>query len=59
MNCPICDIDMRVNADGIEIEHDDTPDQPTMVYSVQTFTCRNKQCSNYDRVVARIRHPLN
>lgn len=59
MKCRRCNIDMRVDAAGVEIINDDIPDRVTEVYSVQTLTCRNPDCSNYNKVVETIKTRLN
>ena len=40
------------------VEGDKSPDTETKVFTVQEMSCRNKQCSNYGKVVETVRHQL-
>lgn len=59
MKCPHCHIEGRVDAAGIRIENDDTPDKPTKVYAVQTVTCINPQCREHGKVFETLETALN
>ena len=41
-----------------EIKNDDTPDKETELYYKQDLKCRNKNCSNYDKVIETISTPI-
>ena len=58
MKCPLCKIDARICSSKNIVEHDDTPDEETKLYIVQTLKCRNEQCSNYNQVVETVKTEL-
>lgn len=47
---------MSINKVFTTVEGDKSPDTETKVFTVQELTCRNKQCSNYGKVVETVRH---
>lgn len=51
MKCPLCQVEMRITRSANVLENDDTPDKPTKLYTEQDFTCFNRNCENYDKVV--------
>lgn len=59
MKCPLCDIEMSIQRSYTEVTGDDSPDTETKVFTAQEMTCRNKQCSNYGKVVDTVRTQLN
>lgn len=38
-----------------EVLGDSSPDQQTEVYTVQELSCRNKHCTNFDKIVETLR----
>ncbi len=58
MLCPICKVEMRLFNPRHEIKYDDTPDKETELYYKQDLKCRNKNCSNYDKVIETISTPI-
>jgi hypothetical protein len=55
MLCPLCKIEMRINGTRHVVVNDNTPDKETELYLEQDLVCRNKKCSNYGKVVEKIR----
>jgi hypothetical protein len=51
MLCPKCKIEMRISASRYVVDHDDTPEAETKLYTQQDMVCRNKQCINYGKLV--------
>ena len=43
----------------MKVEGDNSPDTETKVFTVQELTCRNKQCSNYGKVVETVKHQID
>ena len=58
MMCPLCGTEMGITAAYQRVEGDESPDTETKVFTVQEMSCRNKQCSNYGKVVETVRHQL-
>ena len=58
MKCPLCDVEMSIQKAYTEVEGDNSPLTETKVYTVHELTCRNKQCSNYGKVVETLKHQL-
>lgn len=42
---------MRISASRYVVDHDNTPDAETKLYTQQDMICRNKQCSNCNKLV--------
>jgi len=57
MLCPICQLEMGISSSNNVIEVDKATMQPSL-YLDQELSCRNKQCQNFQKVVTKIRHPL-
>ena len=57
MLCPICQLEMGISSSNNVIEVDQVTKQPSL-YLDQELSCRNKQCQNFQKVVTKIRHPL-
>lgn len=51
MQCPKCSVEMRVNESGYVANEG-------KVFLKQVFTCRNSNCSNYQKEVKAIYMPL-
>ena len=51
MLCPKCNVEMRVDESGY-VQNEGK------IYLKQTFTCRNKNCSNHGKEVKSIYMPL-
>ena len=58
MQCPLCKLEMRITSSRNVVEHDDTPDEVTKLYSVQDLSCMNRDCANYDKVVETVKNEL-
>lgn len=58
MKCPLCDVEMSIQKSYTKVEGDNSPLTETKVYTVQELTCRNKQCSNYGKMVETLEHQL-
>ena len=58
MQCPLCKVEMAISHAYTTVEGDKSPDTETKVFTVQEMSCRNKQCSNYGKVVETVRHQL-
>ena len=48
---------MGISSSNNVIEVDKVTNQPSL-YLDQELSCRNKQCQNFQKVVTKIRHPL-
>lgn len=59
MQCPLCKIEMAIQNTYTKVEGDNSPDTETKVFTVQELTCRNKQCSNYGKVVETVKHQMD
>lgn len=55
MLCPLCKVEMRIAATETQVTGDDSPSEPTRVYTVQQFVCRNPQCGNFGQTVKTVR----
>lgn len=58
MQCPLCKIEMRINATRHVVINDTTPDVETQLFIEQDLVCRNPKCSNNGKVVETIRNPI-
>ncbi|MED9905280.1 MAG: hypothetical protein UFG06_14010 [Lachnospiraceae bacterium] len=58
MKCPLCNIEMAIQATRHKLAGDKTPDVETRLYIEQDFTCRNKKCSNYGKMVYTNKNPI-
>ena len=56
MKCPLCQVEMRIIRSRNVVENDNTPDKPTKLYVEQDFSCLNKSCKNYEKVVETVRN---
>lgn len=59
MKCPLCDVEAIISNTYMKVEGDKSPDTETKVFTVQEFSCRNKQCSNHGKVIGTLEHQLN
>ena len=59
MKCPLCNVEAFISSTYNKVEGDNSPDTETKVYTVQEMSCRNKNCDNYNKVVATVEHRLN
>lgn len=59
MKCPLCNVEAFINRTYNRVEGDNSPDTETKVYTVQEMSCRNKNCDNYNKVIASVEHQLN
>lgn len=59
MKCPLCEVEAIISNTYTKVEGDKSPDTKTEVFTVQEISCRNKQCSNYGKVIAALKHQLN
>nr|DAK54877.1 MAG TPA: Ogr/Delta-like zinc finger protein [Caudoviricetes sp.] len=59
MKCPLCNIEMSIQRSYTEVTGDNSPDTETQVFTVQELTCRNKQCSNYGKIVETAKTQLH
>lgn len=55
MLCPICKTEMRIMSTRQEVLGDSSQDQQTEVYTVQELSCRNKHCTNFDKIVETLK----
>ena len=55
MVCPKCKVECRVTKNTPVITGDNSADTATKLFRVLEFTCRNKQCADYGKVVKTIR----
>lgn len=58
MMCPLCKIEMRINATRHVLVDDDTPDKETKLFVEQDLICRNKNCTNFQKVVQTVKTQL-
>ena len=54
--CPKCKTATYIGKTYTEVEGDNSPDTPTRVYTVVEQVCRNPQCEDYKKVIAKERH---
>lgn len=59
MKCPLCNVEAVITKSYTTVEGDSSPNTETKVYNVQEISCRNKNCSNYEKVIAKAKHKLN
>ena len=55
MKCPECELDLRITNSRNVVENDDTPEKETKLFVIQSLSCMNRQCPNYEKVVETIR----
>lgn len=55
MFCKVCNCELGVSRMRTIAENDDTPDKETKVYIEHEFSCRNKACTEYGKVVETTR----
>ncbi len=58
MLCPSCNTAAMIASAHTAVRHDDTPDMPTEVYTVQEFVCRNRKCPQYGKKIGETQHRL-
>ena len=58
MKCPLCQVEMRISRSKHVLENDDTPDVQTRLFVEQTLTCLNKQCTNFETEVDKVRNEI-
>lgn len=58
MKCPLCNLEMSIQASRYETVNDDSPDMETQLYMAMDLTCRNKKCSNFGKVVQTVKNQL-
>lgn len=49
---------MRIQGSHYKINNDDTPDKKTELSIVQEFVCRNRNCTNFDKVCGTQENPI-
>lgn len=59
MKCSLCNVEASISKTYNKVEGDDSPYTETKVYTVQEVSCRNKNCDNYNKVIAVVKHKLN
>jgi len=55
MKCPLCQVDMIISKVRYVI---DTSEEEPKLFLEQDMSCRNKQCTNYEKVVETVRDEL-
>ena len=55
MKCPECELDLRITNSRNVVENDDNPEKETKLFVIQSLSCMNRQCPNYEKVVETIR----
>ena len=58
MKCPLCDVEMRIVRTRNILENDNTPDAETKLFVEQEMKCMNKNCSNFDKVIATAKNEI-
>ena len=58
MKCPLCNIEMRINATRYVVRNDDSTDKETELYMEQDLICRNSKCPNFQHVVEVKKNPI-
>lgn len=58
MLCPKCKIVAQISSSKTVVEGDKSADTETKVFTVQEFSCRNKQCSENGKVIGEIKHQI-
>ncbi len=59
MKCPLCNVEMAITKSKTIAEGDNSPDEATKLFMEHELSCRNKKCTNYNKVVQVIKNPLN
>jgi hypothetical protein len=59
MKCSLCNVEASITKTFNRVEGDNSPYTETKVYTVQEMSCRNKNCDNYNKVIAVVEHQLN
>ena len=57
MLCPSCNVEMTIRT-AVRVTGDSDPAEPTRVYLVQRFFCRNPQCPACGREGACVLHEM-
>ena len=58
MQCPECGATMYCTDSKLVARHDDTPDERTEIYRVQTLVCHNKQCA-HTKTIETLENPID
>ena len=58
MVCNKCKIEARIAKTRYVTEKDTTPDEETLLYIEQHFTCRNPNCTEYKKEIGVVRNQL-
>ena len=58
MKCPLCNIEAAIANSRYVIENDTTEESPTRLFMEHDFKCRNKQCSNYNKIFETVKNEL-
>lgn len=58
MKCPLCNVEMAINASRYKVDGDNSSETETKLYIEQDIVCRNKNCTNFGKVVKTIKNPL-
>lgn len=58
MKCPLCSLEMSIQASRNVVENDTTPDKETKLFIEHDMTCRNSKCPNHWKVVSIIKNQL-
>ena len=51
MQCKKCGMEAFISGKKLKFEGDASPETETKAYNEITFSCRNKQCSNFEKEV--------
>jgi hypothetical protein len=58
MKCPLCNVEARIQRTYTKVVGDTSPETETKVYTAHDFVCRNKQCSNYEKVFQTVENEI-
>lgn len=58
MQCPLCRLEMSIQASRYRVENDDAPEKETQLFVEHDMVCRNKQCPNHGKVVTTVKNPI-
>ncbi len=58
MQCPLCRIEAAICGSRYVTENDTTAEKETKLYIEQDMKCRNPNCSNYNKIVGKVRNEL-
>ena len=59
MQCPLCKVEMAITKATHIAEGDNSAETPTKIFMQHELSCRNKKCTNYNKVVQVVKNPLN